>query len=371
MCIAIIIIVQTAQDSSRYQNKEVYKMNPKQFGSDKILNHLNEVSEWYRGGNPFPITMELDLTNKCNHHCPGCVGGRHNNEELSEKEAATIIYELDALGCKGLIFTGGGEPLCSPHVIKAVEYAGRSGMDVGFITNGSLLHKIDCKTLLDCCTWIRISLDAGSYTMHKKVHGTNDFAEVVKNIGNLTSLKDKIESSCTVGTGYLTGKGTDDPEDMMDFVCLSIELQVDYAQFRPFLRPDDKLDFSDFKRIDFTPYFKKETEKTKILYSKHKYDSMKNGEVKRVYDKCYGQQFASVISAAGDMVVCCHGRGGNPSMYLGNIKKQTIKEIWGSVKRQKIVESIQIEKCPLLCRADTFNTILWNIKQKKEHINFL
>lgn len=344
-------------------------MNPKQFSSDKILNHLDEVNEWYEGGNPFPVTMELDLTNKCNHNCPGCVGGRNSNEELTEKEAKDIIYELGALGCKGLIFTGGGEPLCSPYIMNAVECARQSGMDVGFITNGSLLHKIDCKTLLDCCSWIRVSLDAGSPQMHKKIHGIGDFAKVVKGIRNLTSLKNKIKSTCTIGAGYLIGKGTDVSEDIMDFVLLSIELQVDYAQLRPFLS-NGKSDFSDFKIMDFGPYLKKETKKTKILYSKHKYDSIKNGEMRRIYKKCYGQQFISVISAAGDMIICCHARG-NPSMYLGNTKQQTIKEIWDSVKRQKMIKAIQIEKCPLLCRADAINTILWNIKEEKEHINFL
>lgn len=345
-------------------------MNPKQFSSDKILNHLDEVNKWYKGGNPFPITMEIDLTNKCNHDCPGCCGGRTSNESLSQEVIHKIISELAYLGCKGLIFTGGGEPLCSSHAIEAAKLAKLHKMDVGFITNGGLLHEVNCVELLDCCTWIRISLDAGSPQMHKKVHGTNDFAKIVENIKNLTATKDKTGSACTIGVGYLTGKGTDAPEDMMDFVNLSIEMQVDYAQFRPFLKPVGKIDFSDFKPIDFTPYFNKENEKTKILCSKHKYDSMKNGEIKRVYDKCYGQQFASVITAEGDMVVCCHGRG-IPSMCLGNVKKQSIKEVWDSAKRQRTVESIQIEKCPLLCRADTFNTILWNIKQKKEHINFL
>ncbi len=345
-------------------------MNPKQFTSDKILNHLDEVNEWYKGGNPFPITMEMDLTDKCNHDCPGCCGGRALNKMLPQEEIQRIIYELAALGCKGLIFTGGGEPLCSPYAIEAVRLAKSCKMDVGFITNGGLLHNVNCTELLDCCTWIRVSLDAGSPKIHRKVHKANDFARIVENIKNLTTLKDKTGSTCTIGVGYLTGKETDAPEDMMDFVDLSIKLQVDYAQFRPFLKPVGKIDFSVFKPINFEPYFKKETKKTKILCSKHKYDSIKRGEVKRTYSICYGQQFTSVITAAGDMVICCHGRG-VPSMCLGSVRKQSIKGIWGSTKRQKAIESIQIKTCPLLCRADTFNTILWNIKQDKEHINFL
>ena len=344
-------------------------MNPKQFSSDKILNHLDEVTQWLDGKNPPPITVELDLTNKCNHSCPGCKGSR-SNESLSLKDTLRVIEELADMGCKGLIFTGGGEPLVSPHLVRSTGYERHSSMDVGLITNGSLLNIVDCEALLDYCTWIRISLDAGSEKMHQRTHGSNDFAQVVANIALLVSLKSNIKSTCTIGVGYLTGKGTNNPRDMMDFVELAISLGVDYAQFRPFLKSHTTEDFSDFTPIDFSPYTKKSNSRTNILCSKHKYDSMDCGDTKRSYDKCYGHQFATVISATGDMYLCCHGRGIS-SMVIGNVKDDTIVDIWNSEKRKKAIESIVLDDCPLLCRADTFNTILYNIKTEKKHVNFL
>ncbi len=345
-------------------------MNPKQFSSDKILNHLYTVTEWLAGDNPFPITVELDLTNKCNHNCPGCIGGRcGRDEELSLGDISSVIAQLATLGCKGLIFTGGGEPLCSPYLLRAMKQAS-STMDVGLITNGSLLHMSSCETLLDRCTWIRISLDAGSSEMHRRTHGTVDFAQVIANIAMLVSLKKIIGSTCTIGLGYLTGKGTNDPQDMMDFVDGAVSLGVDYAQFRPFLSTNNTEDFSDFTPIDFAPYIAKGNNKTEILCSKHKYDSMSNKDTTRAYDKCYGQQFATVISATGDMYLCCHGRG-IESMVIGNIRDNSISDIWYSEKRRRVVDSIVLDKCPLLCRADTFNTILWSIKSEKKHVNFL
>ena len=59
---------------------------------------------------------------------------------------------------------------------------------------------------------------------------------------------------------------------MMDFVDIAILLGVDYAQFRPYHTAANK-DLSRFNRpIDFKPFVAKSNEKTKILYSKHKYD---------------------------------------------------------------------------------------------------
>lgn len=346
-------------------------MNPKQFTSDKILNHLDKISEWYKGRNPFAITMEIDLTNKCNHNCPGCVGGDlSGRKELTEEEIIKVITELGEIGCKGLIFTGGGEPLCHHYASQAISLAKSRGLDVGLITNGGLLHKVNLKELLINCAWIRISLDAGSPEIHKRVHKTNTFNNIIKNIKKLTSTKKEIESNCTIGVGYLTGIGTKNPKDMMDFIDTSIDLEVDYAQFRPFIKPFNKEDLTDFTPIDFDPFLEKANSTTNVLYSKHKYDSMAMKDIKRQYKKCYGHQFASVISATGDMYICCHGRG-MPSMIIGNIKNNSIKEIWNSEKRQQVIKNIKLKDCPLLCRADTFNTILWNIKKEKNHINFL
>ena len=42
----------------------------RQFSSDKILKHIDRVNAWLKRENPRPITVELDMTNVCNHRCP-------------------------------------------------------------------------------------------------------------------------------------------------------------------------------------------------------------------------------------------------------------------------------------------------------------
>jgi len=342
----------------------------KQFASDKILSseHLPRVIEWLKGENPFPITMELDITNVCNHKCPACSGGFNNDKTaIGKEEGIRLIREISALGCKAITFTGGGEPFCNPFLEYFILEAHDCGLDIGLITNGHLLNTIDAKSLFKC-TWIRISLDAGTPEMHKAIHGTNDFNLIVNNILELIKEKDLFIHT-DIGIGYLVGNGTDNFNDMMDFVNLALNIKVDYAQFRPF-HTQAKKDFSNFKKIDFTPFIEKSNATTKILYSQHKFDNMANGSANRNYNKCYGQQFAGIITANEDMTVCCHTRG--LSQYtLGNVKTESIKKIWNSSKRKKIVETINIDKCPLLCRCNTINECLWNIKKTRKHINFL
>ena len=56
---------------------------------------------------------------------------------------------------------------------------------------------------------------------------------------------------------------------------------------------------------------------------------------------------------------------------LGNIKKQSFTEIWNSEQRKKAYEKINFKDCIPLCRCNTFNQILWELKKPADHVNFL
>ena len=344
----------------------------KQFASDKILHHLDVVHRWKMHSNPYAITTEIDPTNVCNHRCPGCAGwlGKKDKSSLNCFELRKIIGQIDDMRGKAVTFTGGGEPLLNKATPAAIDYARWCGLDVALVTNGSNLKSSDYGSLVNNCTWIRISLDAGSAEMHKRTHGTNDFYAIIDNINCLVEAKKRFNKKCTIGLGYLTGLYTDHYEDMMEFVELAIELGVDYAQFRPY-HTAAKKDLSKLNEFyNFEPFIRKSNKKTAILYSKHKYDCMKDRKLRPEYGACYGQQFATVITATGDMTICCHTRGID-KFTLGNVKEQKIKDIWHGEKRRRAIDAINLEECPALCRANTFNYILWELAKEKEHVNFL
>jgi sulfatase maturation enzyme AslB (radical SAM superfamily) len=147
---------------------------------------------------------------------------------------------------------------------------------------------------------------------------------------------------------------------------------VDYLQFRPLqVHNNGKFEYhlADISGI-INHCIAENTKKFKVLYSKHKYDMMKDKNFGRNYKECYGHQFATVIAADAKMYICCHMRG--YSKYcIGDLRKNTFEEIWNSRRRQEVARSIDFRDCIPLCRDNTFNQVLWNIRQPKEHVNFL
>lgn len=347
----------------------------KQFSSDKILKHLDRVNDWIQGGNPPPITVELDMTNVCNHHCPECVVNyfRLSDENsLPRTLAERIIDELGEAGVRALIFTGGGEPLCHPDTPDMVTRARARGMDVGFITNGQLLKPESAEKILRNCIWVRVSLDAATPEVFQKTHGKNgaSFNKVVENIVMLVKTKKELGSSCTVGVGYLTSKDTQG--DLRKAALLCKGLGVDYIQYRPMQIHNGGQFEYDWEDVaaEVEGCLDLGGNGFNVLYSKHKYDMMKRCDYGRDYGECYGHQFATVVSATGKMYICCHLRG-YEKYRLGNLKEKSFVEIWNSEERKAAYNSIDFNDCIPLCRCNTFNQVLWNVTRPKEHVNFL
>jgi MoaA/NifB/PqqE/SkfB family radical SAM enzyme len=333
------------------------------FGQNKILNHPEKVLEWIRNGENTLITVEIDLTNRCNNKCPKCTGwsGKKEMDELTADSAYRYIREVKDLNARAIIFTGGGEPLLHPNFKEILVFAKDLGLKIGVITNGLALSQDNMSSILLNCDWVRVSLDAGNKDMYKRTHGMdgNSWNTVLKNTRELVSTKRYLNSNCVIGTAYLTGIETSEYGEMEDFVEVSSDLEVDYAQFRPFHG-----DFTDVR------------EKLKILREQYgeivtaswqKYNRFGDSD-KRPYKKCYGINFATTVCANGDMFICCHMRGID-KYKLGSLKTEKMSDIWK--KRQGLFDKIDFKECPMFCRCDEFNRLLDEIKKPNQHPEFL
>ena len=244
-------------------------------------------------------------------------------------------------------------------------------MDVALITNGSHLTENKMKSILENCTWVRVSLDAITPATFEKMHGmgTKAFECVIENTKRLAQVKRELGSACTIGVGFLTCDTTKD--EMVEAARTCQQWGVDYLQFRPLqVRVGEaKYHWADVDQ-QIVEACEFSTNGYDVLNSRHKYNAIKTKNYGRDYGKCYGQQFASTIAADGRVYVCCHLRG-LEKYCLGDLRQQSFKEIWNSERRREVVKGIDFADCIPLCRDNTFNQVLWHLKQPRSHVNFL
>ena len=145
---------------------------------------------------------------------------------------------------------------------------------------------------------------------------------------------------------------------MVAFTKFCKERKVDYVEFRPF--------HGDYTIPDhIEECLKMATDKFKVYYSKFKYDS----EYKKKYCKCHAQTFSGVINVH-KVYVCCHFRGVD-RYELGDLRENTLEEIWNSDRRKNIIDKIDFKDCIALCKLDLVNRTLDNLKSKPEHLNII
>jgi len=346
---------------------EVFSQNKLFLHGDKLYDYLS------KGNSKAPVTMELDLTDLCNNACPGCVGNKEKGAVMDTRFAFNVIDQLDAAGVRGLILTGGGEPLLHDSLVDVVRYAKVNKLDVGLITSGQgKAHDGRLEELVKDLSWVRVSLDAGSPARYLSTHGLkpNAFLRANYFVSQLAAAKAATGSDCTVGVGYLTGQGLVDSErsDYEHAALTSAMNGADYFQLRPFHNSKRVCEFSS----EFVDALKVKYD-MKLLTSAHKYDLM-DGELfgERDYSYCHGAHLASVITADGGLYACCHLRN-RAKGYIGSLHEETLESLWQN-KLPAVIQGIDVKGCVPYCRCDSINRKVEKVKEEYDsngHKSFL
>ncbi len=349
--------------------------------SNKVLYHPERMQEWLlKEDTTAPITVKIDLTNVCNHNCPGCIDAdliANDNNELSYDLLVTLLEDLKSMGVKGINYTGGGEPTAHKKFADVIRHTAKLGFDIGLICNGSLFHKksIPMEELLEHFSWIRVSLDAYDHETHVRTHGSKStFDKTVQNMRDLVEIKRDKNLEVTLGAGYITNQYEDMDRQCWRFVELCKDIGMDYAQLRPsfgFFFDYKKIKPSEWQEI-FNDLKKYESENFKLVIDNDKFNKIFSGKTGRKYSSCHAQAFKSTsITARGGVYICC-SLSGNKEGFVGNIKKEKFSDIWKGEKRSQVLRDLQVKKCPKLCVGDNLNEFLENFKNNKPtHVNFL
>jgi len=185
-----------------YKSPEVYGV----MSSSKLFAHSDVVEQLKRGafGDIMPVTAHLAPSLECTNQCPICSYGRKKAcifEEDSlplQMSSQDMMRSLRALrdgGVKGVIFTGGGEPLKNQHTLDGMHEARLMGLSVGLFTNGQRLDKNTCAKIATVIkpSFVRVSLNAGNSEAYSLIHGTAgseaSFEQVLQNLNLLAAQK--------------------------------------------------------------------------------------------------------------------------------------------------------------------------------------
>ena len=358
--------------------------------SHKLILHPVRVANWYEGTQQdnweklksiYPVYVEISPFGGCNHRCTFCALDYmgYKNISLDYDVLKNTITNMAGKGVKSVMFAGEGEPLLFKNLDKICEHASQVGIDTALTTNFVPLRKQNIETLMEHCSWIKVSLNAGTAENYAKIHQTKerDFETVINNLKIAIKHRNENNLKCTLGAQMVLL-----PDNMNDAKILAQtckEIGLDYLVIKPYSQHLSSITHK-YECIDYTKMLDLEKEltvfNTKDFQVVFRANTMKKHIAsKQPYKKCNSTPFFWAYIATDGKVFGCSAYLGNKDFCYGSIYDNSFEEIWEGEKRQQsykfVKEKLDIKNCRVNCRMDEVNRYLDRLNHPQAHDNFI
>ncbi len=264
-----------------------------------------------------PPLLGIETTNICNADCIFCAYQYMERPKIimDFDLFRKIIADYKDLGGRniGLAVTV-GDPLLDPRLLERIAWARSQGMQgFGFFTNGILLHKFDLKALLTSGLGaMHISLAGFDRETYRKTYRVDIYERVIDNICRTAELNNTlgrpVQLTVSVRSPHPVRRliRTEDYRRLKS-LGLPVEFAMRYDNWAGKIRPQD---LAGVMRMRPTP-------------------------PKR--QQCSMLWFGATVHANGDFTVCgCRDLDGRSDLTLGNLGRQSLRELWTSARLQEL-----------------------------------
>lgn len=325
----------------------------------KLLRFSNRVQEVVRGKFPPPIMADIDaVSGQCNLDCEWCAQRRSRQ---GQKPSFMTVETMEKIGpfckkwgVKSWRIAGNSEPTLNPNIHKLFASGKKSGIDMGLITNGTLLHKVKNLGFL---RWIGISLDATNRETWSSLKGSvpGNFDRIINSVKHIRKEHPGVEIS-------------------LKFVRWSEDIHLGRKEFslKPFSAKAKNRSRSNFEDAKILPQFAEALGAKYILRDALPKDMSNTYKFK----VCRGTPFYATFGADHKFYLCCDVRDNYvlTDDYTKNNWKDLL-DLWGSKKHKNLLALINPKKCQFCSKAH-LNTIIENVILDSEHsheyqVNFI
>jgi radical SAM protein with 4Fe4S-binding SPASM domain len=288
----------------------------------------------------YPLSeVFLEITSQCNLRCPHCYGGfGFKSHDLTTDEWKRIIDELAALNVSEIVLSG-GEPLCHKDVFELISYMRKKPMRIVLSTNGTLIDEDvadEIKRL--SIKSVRVSLDGPNAQIHDSFRGVKGtYDKAVKAVQLLRERKVHVRiNSCITKENfrYL-------PEMQQLFRKLSVNEHSFFIVYFTGRRAS-----SITRTLLFSPDDRKELEyicKNLGVTATAPEEEGSTTDSNYVIN-CNVGRVHLVIAPNGDVLPCLVFD--RERFVLGNVKRNSIREIWENSEMLNMLRAIDMQKVP-------------------------
>lgn len=333
-----------------------------------------------------PDWLSINLTLRCNLACSFCHTCYDMEDELTTDEVRSVIDQAADWGVP--VFNPlGGEPMLRRDLAEILWFADRRGFHVSLTTNGTLLRGRRIRELAPIPKLaINVSID-GLQASHDRIRGEGTFARILENLRAYRKVENDeglprthLGINCVIHAQNLdqligvieTAKRLD--LDRVQFLFLTIhEGRTDGIQ--DLIVGEDDLprldraieELADYVAGDRSGFCYTNTVED-LLLAKDFY----RGRLAPEKAVCFNGWKELYINADGS-VLMCDGHLNFLAEVAGNVREQTLQEIWTGPRarrmRQKVLDCQRgcLQDCYLRRDSERLRTIVWDAARAGWH----
>jgi MoaA/NifB/PqqE/SkfB family radical SAM enzyme len=323
-----------------------------------------------------PMQISIQPNERCNARCIMCDSWKETKDFISSDEIIDVLSELSEwVGNDFFVQIAGGEPLIYKGIYDIFTFCADKKIITKISTNGIALNEKVCDKIIESgLQFLSVSLDSHIADIHDKYRGVEGtFQKAVKGIKYLSEY-----GKLTLGISSLLMK-----ENIATFpetVDFFLSLPIDRFLFQPIRVWTE--DIPPEKWIEYEYWVNDEAavmRTVKYLTEKKKNDARIFNSEQDILDlipyfsdplsmadsnrkKCYIGYERIIVNYKGEVYLGCARYGS-----VGNIKEQSVKEMWNSDKAKNIRK--QMAECRLPCTSNCYKQT--SLKQKVQKISAL
>lgn len=290
-----------------------------------------------------PLHVRLKPTNICNHDCWYCAYRRNTiqlgkdmvmRELIPEAKMMELVDDFIDMGVKAVTFSGGGDPLCYPYLVRTAQRLADADIKIATLTNGALLTGEIAELFAVKGSWIRVSVDGWDSRSYSEYRGVSE-KEFERVITNLAGFR-KRTANCLVGVVIVVDNKN------FPYVYYLIRMFHDMGLHSVKVAPCFTSNDGDENNQYHAPHFNQVKEQIQRAINEFKSASFEIFDsyyeqlctFHKSYDWCPYIQINPVVGA--DMnVYSCHDKAYNlDNGLLFSIKERSFKEMWLADKQQ-------------------------------------
>ena len=313
-----------------------------------------------------PNTFAMETSRGCNLKCAMCAlemeGGINRGENLSDKVFEKIESYIEY--CDGILMNGWNEPLLDKKIFERVKKVLDKGVNTHFNSNGTLLTKEAAQKLVDIPVFhIGFSIDAATKEVYESIREGSNYGEVVENVKYMVDYKKQKGASLPHIIIAFTAMKPN-LHDIPKLPILAKELGIDIVNISDVIMYTSEMDEElRYEHDELMKYLEEAREVAKGLnvtvnytnlhkdmYFKDVEEDLGKREPEFENRICTTTYKSMLILSNGDAFPCCF-MVGKP---LGNIKDQSIEEIWNGKNYKEVRRRIKNGNPPAVCRICPF-----------------